>query len=66
MFAWVNLSEFNGSSLASLTGIGGMHTISHINTADYGKRTGMGITVHESGKISLSWGDGLGGLGYVH
>lgn len=66
MFAWVKLTAFNPSSLASLTGIGGMHTIKHINGADYANRTGMGITVHGSGKISFTWGDGVGGLGYVH
>jgi hypothetical protein len=59
MFTWVKLKQFNTD--ASLTGIGGMHTISR---ADYNIRTGMGITIHVSGKVSFNTGDGAGNYTY--
>ena len=63
MFAWINLEDFN--TAASLTGIGGMHTIKHLTGTDYADRRGMGITVHQNGKLSFSWGDGVGHYAYV-
>jgi hypothetical protein len=66
MFAWVKLSKFNGPEITNLTGIGGMHTIKHLSDNDWLKRTGMGITVHSSGKIGFNWGDENGNLGYTH
>lgn len=59
MFTWVKLKQFNTD--ANLTGIGGMHTISR---DDYDIRTGMGITIHSSGKVSFNTGDGAGNYTY--
>jgi hypothetical protein len=56
MFTWVKLDEFNPDSLSSLTGIGGMHTISHANGEKYACGVGMGINVKTDGTVCFSYG----------
>lgn len=63
MFCWVKLEELNTAQ--GLTGIGGMHTINLDANGGYSIRTGMGISVYIDGRVSFSWGDGIGAYAYA-